>query len=159
LIIIAFAAWRMVSLPASVPTAATPVAASPSSVPQGPIMVGGSDLTKMSDRQIRGLGLLILLCAGIGIYFGIMEPLREAADQKERISYTEVITLFIPYLAAAGLLFVAMGKRVLGVAGWRQSANPALRTAVISSLVVLGVLGIGLLVWLKVRLHSMGYTR
>jgi hypothetical protein len=155
LVIIAFAAWRMVALPASAPIPAAP---SPS-VPPGPIMVGGSDLRKMSDGQIRSLGLLFLVCTGVGIYFGIMEPLREAADQQERISYTEVITLFIPYLAAAGLLFGAMGKRALAVAGWRQSANPALRTAVIISLVVLGLLGVGLLVWLKVSLHSMGYTR
>jgi len=52
-----------------------------------------------------------------------------------------------------------MGKRALALAGWRQSANPALRTAVISFLIFLGLLGVALLVWLKVTLHSMGYTR
>ncbi|HXD85626.1 MAG TPA: hypothetical protein VN641_03975 [Urbifossiella sp.] len=100
----------------------------------------------------RVIGVVILVVGGLLSYICVYQPLHDAQSGAESVSVSAKGSILAP-LCLVGLLYIAMGERVVNVMGTREKPKPA----AYAICAVLGVLGVGLYILVRAKLEALGY--
>jgi hypothetical protein len=106
-------------------------------------------------RQLRWLGMFMLIAGGVLAYLCIILPLLEASRHEEDVSISRKGVMLAPALSVLGLVLLLMGNERAG-----QMFGTREKPTVVGLIICIVTAGIGFLVyeWLKSRLRAYGYS-
>jgi hypothetical protein len=117
---------------------------------------GGSTLE--IDHQEAGwyrfLGIISVIAGGALGYVGILQPLRDAMEQRLTVTLWAKAIWLAPVLLLGGLFYCVAPRHAYQLLGRRQITVSGVISAVVIFLVSLTVSAA-----LEMKLHAMGYTR